>query len=130
MERALINNHTESMLTVDVKGNFKYLLPGRLIRCLREQGWPEKLVKWVASFTTNRGVDIRLDGEVGPSQIIVCGLAQESPISPILFILYIFPLLKTRRISRNFEHVDSVSLLESSNFIDENCVSFSRIVIE
>ncbi|EED18955.1 conserved hypothetical protein [Talaromyces stipitatus ATCC 10500] len=70
---------TASLLTLDVKGAFDAVLPGRLIRRLREQGWPTNLVLWIASFTTGRSVQIQLDGEIGPSTDIVCGLPQGSP---------------------------------------------------
>ena len=61
IERALNEGKTASIFTLDIKGAFDAVLPGRLIRRLREQGWPENLVRWVSSFTTNRTVKIRLD---------------------------------------------------------------------
>ncbi|EED23134.1 hypothetical protein TSTA_065870 [Talaromyces stipitatus ATCC 10500] len=70
---------TASLLTLDVKGAFDAMLPGRLIRRLREQGWPINLVLWIASFATGRSVQIQLDGEIGPSTDITCGLPQGSP---------------------------------------------------
>ncbi|EED20796.1 hypothetical protein TSTA_039900 [Talaromyces stipitatus ATCC 10500] len=63
---------TASLLTLDVKGAFDSVLPSRLIRRLREQGWPTNLVLWIASFATGRSVQIRLDGEIGPSTDITC----------------------------------------------------------
>ncbi|KAI1005025.1 hypothetical protein K3495_g3186 [Podosphaera aphanis] len=66
------------MLTLDVKGAFDAVLPGRLVRRMREQGWPEFLVKLVASFATNRSVQIRLDGELETLQPVNCGLPQGS----------------------------------------------------
>ncbi|EDO03795.1 hypothetical protein SS1G_06276 [Sclerotinia sclerotiorum 1980 UF-70] len=47
---------------MDVKGAFDTVLPGRLVNRLREQGWPNNLVRWVQSFATNRSIKIRLDG--------------------------------------------------------------------
>ncbi|EED14578.1 conserved hypothetical protein [Talaromyces stipitatus ATCC 10500] len=70
---------TASLLTLDVKGAFDAMLPGRLIRRLREQGWPTNLVLWIASFATGRSVQIRLNGEISPSTEIACGLPQGSP---------------------------------------------------
>src|SRR5439155_23107682 len=63
IETALNRGLTASVLTMDVKGAFDGVLPGRLVRRLREQGWPDNLVRWVWSFATNRSVRIRLDGE-------------------------------------------------------------------
>jgi hypothetical protein len=67
VEQALNQGKTASLLTFDVKGAFDGVLPGRLIHRLRSQGWPDKFVRWVASFATGRSVQIRLDGEEGPS---------------------------------------------------------------
>ncbi|CAD6505563.1 BgTH12-01053, partial [Blumeria graminis f. sp. triticale] len=46
-EKALYEGSTASMLTLDVKGAFDAVYPGRLVHRLREQGWPENLVRWV-----------------------------------------------------------------------------------
>ena len=62
VEEALNQGLTASLLTLDVKGAFDAVLPGRLIRRLREQGWPDNLVRWAASFATGRSVRVRLDG--------------------------------------------------------------------
>ncbi|EED18626.1 reverse transcriptase, putative [Talaromyces stipitatus ATCC 10500] len=69
-----LTHDVEQALNQDVKGAFDTVLPGRLIRRLREQGWPTNLVLWIASFATGRSVQIRLDGEIGPSTDIACGL--------------------------------------------------------
>ena len=43
VEEALNQGHITSLLTLDVKGAFDTVLPGRLVRRLREQGWPDNL---------------------------------------------------------------------------------------
>lgn len=102
IEGALNEGRTASMLTLDVKGAFDAALPGRFIRRMREQGWPKCLIKWVGSFTTNRTVQIRLDGEIGPPQNVNCGLPQGSPISSILFMLYMSPIFRMGYASKRF----------------------------
>ena len=74
VETALNSNYTASLLTLDVKGAFDGVLPGRLIRRLREQGWPDCLVRWISAFATNRSARIRLDGSTSPTIHIKCGL--------------------------------------------------------
>jgi hypothetical protein len=64
VETALNSNYTASLLTLDVKGAFDGVLPGRLIRRLREQGWPDCLVQWVSAFATNRSARIQLNGSI------------------------------------------------------------------
>ena len=106
VEKALQQGLKASFLTMDVKGAFDAVLPGRLTRRLREQGWPDNLVRWVQSFATNRSVKIRLDGETGPETNIYCGLPQGSPISPILFMLYIAPLFWLGTPASRFGYAD------------------------
>jgi hypothetical protein len=55
---------------MDVKRAFDAVLLGRLTYRLREQGWPDYLVRWVYSFITQRTVKIRLDGETGLEIVI------------------------------------------------------------
>jgi hypothetical protein len=106
---------------MDVKGAFDGVLPGRLVRRLREQGWPECLVRWIQSFATGRTVRIRLDGSTGPVTDVVCGLPQGSPISPILFMLYIAPLFWLGSPYTRFGYADDVALLRTSTDLESNC---------
>ncbi|RAL66476.1 hypothetical protein DID88_006166 [Monilinia fructigena] len=106
---------------MDVKGAFDAVLPGRLINRLREQGWPNNLVKWIQSFATNRYIKIRLDGETGPKTALNCGLPQGSPISPILFMLYIAPIFWMGNPMKRFGYADDIALLASSDCLQRNC---------
>jgi ribonuclease HI len=126
VEEALINGRKASLLTMDVKGAFDAVLTGRLTRRLREQGWPDYLVRWVHSFATNRSVRIRLDGETGPETAIQCGLPQGSPVSPILFMLYIAPLFWLGTPTRRFGYADDIGLLAVSTDLQENCNTLQR----
>ena len=47
VEKALQQGLKASFLTMDIKGVFDVVLPGRLTHRLREQGWPNNLVCWV-----------------------------------------------------------------------------------
>ncbi|EED16913.1 reverse transcriptase, putative [Talaromyces stipitatus ATCC 10500] len=125
VEQALNQGMTASLLTLDVKGAFDAVLPGRLIRRLREQGWPTNLVLWIASFATGRSVQIRLDGEIGPSTDIACGLPQGSPVSGILFMLYIAPLFRLGNPRNRFGYADDVANLAISTSLATNCVALS-----
>lgn len=43
VETALTRNETATVATLDIKGAFDAVLPGWLVRRLREQGWPAHL---------------------------------------------------------------------------------------
>ena len=51
VEEAWARGLKASMLTLDIQGAFDAVLSVRLIRRLREQGWPINVIQWVASFT-------------------------------------------------------------------------------
>src|SRR5436190_3239407 len=127
IEEACANDQKASFLTMDVKGAFDAVLPGRLICRLHEQGWPDHLVRWIQSFTTKWTVKIRLDGETGPLTDIWCGLPQGSPISPILFMLYIAPLFWLGTTTkRRFGYADDIGLLAVSTDLQTNCEKLQK----
>src|SRR5436190_21429384 len=76
IEESLNKGLKATLLTIDIKGAFDVVLPGRLICRLCEQGWPENLVRWIQSFATSRSVKIHLDGLTGPETQIQCSLPQ------------------------------------------------------
>ncbi|KAF2860864.1 hypothetical protein K470DRAFT_216148 [Piedraia hortae CBS 480.64] len=61
---------------------------------LREQGWPAFSVNWTGSFMTKRACSVRLGGHTTQSAPLQCELPQGSPISPILFLLYVQPIVE------------------------------------
>jgi hypothetical protein len=125
MEQALNQGLTASMLTLDVKGAFDGVLPGRLIHRLRSQGWPDNLIRWVASFITGRSAQIRLDGELGPIIEILYGLPQGLLVLPILFMLYLSPLFRLGRPKARFGYIDDAAILVISPSLKTNCRNLS-----
>ena len=82
VNRDLNEGFTETLLALDA------VLPGRLARRLREQGWPESFVPWKSSFAIGRSVQIRLDGKTSPLQQVNCELTHDLPL-PLSFLYYI-----------------------------------------
>ncbi|POS83027.1 hypothetical protein EPUL_003304 [Erysiphe pulchra] len=97
VKKAWENKNVVGIVTTDVKGAFDGILRNRLCYRLRSQGWPERIVKWVSSFMSDRSAHICLDQSKTESLPILCGLPQGSPVSPILFLLYVEPLLRLSR---------------------------------
>ncbi len=93
VEKIWSQNMVAGMVTLDVKGAFDGVLPGHLILRLRQQGWPPPVLAWTQSFLSGRTASISIDGETSQPRELHCGLPQGSPVSPILFLLYIQPAL-------------------------------------
>ena len=129
IEEAWARRKVATMLTLDVRGAFDAVLPGRLVQRLRQQGWPGTVVRWVASFLTQRSAALRLDGETGPVFQVPAGLPQGSPVSPILFMLFIQPLfflgdLARKRARSGF--ADDICLLAARDTLAENCEALQQ----
>jgi ribonuclease HI len=79
---------------MDVKGAFDRVSQETLIKALEDTGIDQNLVEWVSSFLSNRTAQLVIDGFTCPLRDISAGLPQGSPLSPVLFIIYLQPLLK------------------------------------
>jgi hypothetical protein len=55
-------------------------------------GYDKNLVEWVDSFMSDRLVEITIAGDMGEAIATNTGLPQGSPVSPILFLIYIADL--------------------------------------
>ena len=117
IEKAWAQKKVVGIVTADVKGAFDGVLRGRLVSRLREQGWPENVLRWVNSFCSDRSACIRLDGTTSQTFPILCGLPQGSPISPILFLLYVEPFLKLS--NRRFGYADDGCLFATGSTLLE-----------
>ena len=121
------------MLTLDIKGAFDAVLAGRLKQRLQDQGWPSKLVSWVASFTNNRTASLRLGDFTSQAFQVPAGLPQGSPISPILFMLFIEPLFKIGSLQARrgrFGYADDVCQIVASPSLETNIQTLEAIANE
>jgi len=99
------------------------------------------MVKWVASFLSNREVAICLDGRISDSRPVENGIPQGSPISPALSILYASPVYEEfqSRLAARYVlqappatkltptalagYIDDVNLYTSSTSLQQNVIA-------
>jgi len=81
-----------SSLFLDIKAGFDNVDNNTLARILREGGIPPYLVSWVSSFLGERSCTLIFQGAPGTPAPVNVGAPQGSPISPLLFLLYVVPL--------------------------------------
>jgi len=81
-----------SSLFLDIKGGFDNVDPGQLTSALRAKGAHKYLVAWAGSFLTNRRCRLLFQGSPRVFSTVAVGTPQGSPISPLLFVIYVSPL--------------------------------------
>jgi hypothetical protein len=91
---------------------------------------PKSLCYWIRSFLQNRKIQLKFDGNSQKMTNIDIGIPQGSPISPILFLIYIRFLFTERKSStdeRILSYLDDIGLVASSKFIEENCQLLQKL---
>jgi ribonuclease HI len=118
-EAALAQGKEVTMVTMDVLGAFDALLKRRLLKRMTEQGWPLPLLRFIDTFLTNRMARVRLEKVTTPSYPVPCGTPQGSPLSPVLFLLYMAELL-LQDTKLRFGYADDIALYRASHSLDQN----------
>ena len=96
---------------MDIKGAFDHVSKQQLLTRMIELGINGDLVTWTGSFLTGRKVQLVIDGHDNKERNIETGIPQGSPVSPILFLIYI---------SGVFNKVTEISpLVTSLSFVDD-----------
>jgi len=78
-----------AVLLMDVEGAFPHVAKGNLIKRMEEMGFEADLVRRVESFMEDRKVIMSMDGKEGDSMDVETGVPQGSPVSPVLFVIYL-----------------------------------------
>ena len=76
-------------LLMDVSAAFPSAARDCLVRRMRELGLDEGLIQWTDSFMRDRRIIMNINGQDGEPEEITTGLPQGSPVSPVLFGIYI-----------------------------------------
>ena len=112
-----------SLLTFDIQGAFDSILPGRLASRLLEQLWPSHLIRWVVSFLQERTASVVFEGHYGANGPVAPALPQGSPVSPILFMLFMAPLFSREgpvQVLSRAGYADDGRILVASPCLDQN----------
>ena len=81
-----------SSLFLDIKGGFDNVDPSQLSAALRAKGVHRYVIAWVSRFVTNRKCRLLFQGSPKVFSPVAVGTPQDSPISPLLFVIYVSPL--------------------------------------
>ena len=78
---------------------------------------PLPLIRWISFFLSQRSMQLKFNGQTQPLQSVKIGIPQGSPISPILFLLYIRDICKTRPDTFTFSYIDDIYIGASARSI-------------
>ena len=93
-----------------------------------EKGWSRQSLEWVGSFLHNRIARVRhKHGTTEPRQL-ECGLPQGSPLSPLLFLLYIAEVVGSSQ--WRLGYADDVSILGIGKTQEEAAAAAQKEVDE
>ena len=130
IEIAKSNRLKTSVLFLDVKGAFDNVSKVRLIKTLKDIGIPTQLISWIDCFISNRLIKLAFDGKTEILKPVETGIPQGSPISPILFLLYLTPLfneLKLKHTSINCpSYIDDIGLVATNRSERLNIIELER----
>jgi hypothetical protein len=108
-----------SVLLMDVRGAFDNVAKTRLLNTMRELRIPNPMVAWIDSFLSHRTTALAFDGKKEAMSPVQTGIPQGSPVSPILFLLYLRPLFdeleKRQPITWAPSYIDDVALVVKGN---------------
>jgi len=103
-----------SMLFLDIKGGFDNVNPSTLCGILGAKGVNPYLVSWTRSFLTGRSCRLRYQGSPRVFAPVSVGTPQGSPISPLLFVIYVSRLHCEIAGGLTLSYVDDFGLTTSS----------------
>jgi retron-type reverse transcriptase len=78
------------------------------------------IIRWINSFFTDRKVQLVIDGYIYSLKEVETGLPQGSPISPILFVIYIsgfFDYIKEKIPITTLLFADNIDIIAVENSI-------------
>ena len=123
IEEAKTQGWASTFVTLDVQGAFDAVLHNRLIWRMQAQGWPKSILRWTSSFLENRKVQVRFQGGVTSPKALVCGVPQGSPISPLLFLLYMAEPMRSGNTMARFSYADDIGILGVGRTIKDSAVA-------
>ena len=114
-------------LFLDVKGAFDHVSKNRLLQIMISLLLPTSLILWVSSFLDDRVLRLAFDNSIEAFKSILTSIPQGSPISPILFLIYIRDLFKLANVSFR-SYLDDITLITASNSLKKNIKTLEREV--
>ena len=123
-----VPSHTiTTSIFLDIQGGFDHVSKENLLGILEKLCLPRAFINWVNSFLSNRSIKLAFnDNQMQQPTSLSVGTPQGSPISPILFLLYIRDIIADKAFQLSY--IDDFSLTVSSTSARKNCKVLEKIV--
>lgn len=108
-----------STLFMDIRGAFDHVAKNQLLAVMSRLGLPLSLLTWVDSFLSDQKLKLAFDGKEEEFSSVKTGIPQSSPISPILFLIYVRDMFSSRT-GKFISYIDDIALTVSSNSFEKN----------
>jgi hypothetical protein len=113
-----------SSLFLDVRGAFDNVSAARLLHTMCTLGCPDPVISWGTAFLTNCTTALSFDGHTDIQRPIKTGIPEGSPVSPILFLIYLRPLFDTLTTAHpsiwSPSYIDDIALIAHGCSREEN----------
>ena len=131
IEIANRNKSVLSCLLLDVKGAFDFVSINQLLNVMKKLKLSRIIIQWVKHFMTKRSINLIFDENKSKTYYVESGIPQGSPISPILFLIYIrhlFPKIRMKFNAHSPSFIDDVAIYVENKTAKQNCKEIEIIV--
>jgi hypothetical protein len=128
VERNKAKKQKSSVVFLDIKGAFDHVAKSRLLQIMRSLALPQSLIGWTRTFLEERSIRLAFDGQIEDFSEVEIGVPQGSPISPILFLIYIRDLFQNLKDVYPLSYIDDIALATSSTSWNKNTKVLQREV--
>lgn len=121
-------------LFIDVKEAFDHFSKGQLLARMIKLEIDGDFVSWTSRFLTDRKIQLVIDGHDNKEREIETRIPQGSPVSPILFLIYISRVFnrvsETSLLVTSFSFVDDLSFIVSGSSVKEMIKALEKVAKE
>ena len=124
IQQAINNKRVLSALLLNVKSAFDHVSLNQLLKVMKRLHLPQVVLKWVQCFLTNRSITLTFDEERNQSKSVDSEISQDSPISSMLFLIYIrflFTKINNKHTQLRLpSYIDDVAIIVEDRTAKEN----------
>jgi hypothetical protein len=128
VERNKANLRNSSVVFLDVEGAFDHVARGRLLQTVHSLSLPQSVIDWTRSFLEERLIRLAFESQIEEFSEVETGVPQGSPISPILFLIYVRDLFQNLEDVYPLSYIDDIALAISSTSWKKNARILQREV--